>query len=137
MHFPGQLFFELQTVIRQNYVNNITSFDRTQIYDRLTSRNHRNQKDLRAIRYGDPVKIAPGYVAVVDAYHGIRVAVIDGLQHIGDCHSLMPGDGAIRDFNHDCTPLAFRSSKTSGKSMPRLLTFATVGMPSAVQPRRW
>ena len=73
MHFPGQLFFELQTVIRQNYVNNITSFDRTQIYDRLTSRNHRNQKDLRSIRYGDPVEIRPGYVAVVDAYDGIRV----------------------------------------------------------------
>ena len=97
---------------------------------------HRNQKNLRVIRDGCFVKVGLRDILFIDTYHSIGMGISEFVEQVADGHPRMPGDCFIGDLNHSCTPWALRSSSTSGKSMPRLFTFPTVGIPSFVHPRR-
>ena len=102
----------------------------------LSTGDHRQKKYFSVIRYQGGFKIRPGDIAVIEPYHRTMTAAIYFIEKVGHGHALPPGMIIAVGDNHYTTPLALRTSRTSGKSIPSRLAVATVGMPSRVHPRR-
>jgi len=101
-----------------------------------TAGDHGDQEDLGVVRNGRFGKVRPGHVLIVDADYGVVLWVAGLAQQVRHRHSPAPGVLLAGHPDHAVTPLALSRATTSGKSMPRRLTVARVGMPSGVQPRR-